>query len=189
MLVQVEEQRFAAQQSQATTLLAVIGVIASIGAGLLAILDGRDFKLPVTVLGQSFSVVLIAVLIVGLFGVVLGLLQAGQSALGIMQRKPDPAPEKLTPFVKDQFPQMLANDQAAASKILLSSMAGQLKVIQEQNEKISVNLKLVASRLARVVISGLVLAILMLAGTGTHPQQIRLVNDDPETAVAVEPTR
>lgn len=189
MLVHVEEQRFAAQQSQATTLLAVIGVISSIGAGLLASLDGRDFKLPVTVLGQSPSLVLVAALVVGFFGVILGLLQAGQSALGIMQQKPDPAPEKLTPFVKDQFPQMLDSDQPAASKILLSSMAGQLKVIQEANEKISVNLRLVASRLARVVISGLVLAILMLAGTGTHPQKVQLVNGDSESAVAVKPTR
>ena len=189
MLVQVEEQRFAAQQSQATTLLAVVGVISSIGAGLLAVLDGRDFKLHVTVFGLSFSLVLIAALVVGFFGVILGLLQAGQSALGIMQQKPDPAPEKLTPFVKDQFPEMLDGDEATVSRTLLSSMAGQLRAVQEANERISVNLKLVASRLARVVISGLALAILMLAGTGTHPQKVQLVNGDRENAVAVKGTR
>jgi predicted ATP-grasp superfamily ATP-dependent carboligase len=75
-LVAAEQARFSALQAQATTIIAAVGVMAGIGATLLAGLQGRRFEAVVLLLGTPVSLVLIAAVLVGILTIT-GLLAAG----------------------------------------------------------------------------------------------------------------
>jgi len=109
-LVQTEEARIAASQSRATALLAVAGVIASVGGGVLAGLDGRDFALPLDVFGEQVSAVLVAACLTGAIAISC-LVWSGILAIGALQERLDPQPQKLTPVVKNSSPRCFPRDR------------------------------------------------------------------------------
>lgn len=156
---------------------------------MFAVFNGRDYKLPVVICGHSVSLVLVAVLLVGFFGVILGLLQAGRSAIGVMQQKSNPSPALQTQLVKDQFPDMVQGDPLFSARVVLSSLAGELKAVQTANKAVSVNLERLSWQLARAVIGGIVVTALMLIGTNGHPREVEIINAQGENVVRVQRDR
>jgi len=170
-LVQTEEARFAAAQSRATTLLAVGGVIAGLGVGVLTGLDGRSFRLPIQIAGVEISIVLVLACVTGVVAIV-SLLWFGTAAMGVLQEKPDPQPQKLVPVVKRQFPGMLGQGAAESTRVLLPLLVHQLEVVQAATEKVDNGLRLSARLLGIAVVAGLVLAVLILFGSTTQEQHV-----------------
>jgi hypothetical protein len=187
-LVSTEEGRFAALQSLATTLLAVIGVVATIGATLLAGLHGRVYELIVSIAGLHVSLVALGAIAVGLLS--LGaLLSSGTVAIGVLRRTPDPAPEMLVAVVGDQFPGMLDDTPEVSGQALLALLAHQLAELQYATRSLRNALRAVVQRLAIATVSGLVLAVILMLGTASTAQDTHLVNTRAKDALAIKAVR
>lgn len=187
-LVSTEEGRFAALQSLATTLLAVIGVVATIGATLLAGLHGRIYELVVSVAGLHISLVAVGAIAVGVLS--LGaLLSSGTVAIGVLRRTPDAAPEILVAVVGDQFPGMLQDAPEVSGQALLALLAHQLAELQYANRSLRNALSAVVQRLAIAVVSGLVLAVIVMLGTASTVQDTHVVNTRAKDALAIKAVR
>jgi hypothetical protein len=187
-LVSTEEGRFAALQSLATTLLAVIGVVATIGATLLAGLHGRIYELVVSVAGLHISLVAVVAIAVGVLS--LGaLLSSGTVAIGVLRRTPDAAPEILVAVVGDQFPGMLQDAPEVSGQALLALLAHQLAELQHANRSLRNALSAVVQRLAIAVVSGLVLAVILMLGTASTVQDTHVVNTRAKDALAIKAVR
>jgi hypothetical protein len=187
-LLSAEEGQLAAVQAQATTLLAVIGVIASIGAAFLGTVVGRDYGLVVRINGYGISAVLLVVMVAGAIAAA-GLLASGLSAIGAMRTQPDPKPEGLLPVVGDQFPAMLEQTAAAAARALLALLRYRLALWQSANERARKGVRLAVVYLGVAIVSGLTLVVLVLAGTTTPPQDAHVTNTTPTSAIAVRAVR
>lgn len=187
-LVSTEEGRFAALQALATTLLAVIGVVATIGATLLAGLHGRAYELIVRVAGLHISLVALGAIAVGALS--LGaLLSSGAVAIGVLRRTPDPAPGMLVAVVGVQFPEMLEDAPEVSGRALLTLLAHQLAELQNANRGLRNALQAVVQRLAIALVSGLVLAVILMLGTASTVQDTHLVNTRPKDALAIKAVR
>jgi hypothetical protein len=187
-LVSTEEGRFAALQSLATTLLAVIGVVATIGATLLAGLHGRIYELVVSVAGLHISLVAVGAIAVGVLS--LGaLLSSGTVAIGVLRRTPDAAPEILVAVVGDQFPGMLQDAPEVSGQALLALLAHQLAELQYANRSLRNARSAVVQRLAIAVVSGLVLAVIVMLGTASTVQDTHVVNTRAKDALAIKAVR
>jgi hypothetical protein len=187
-LVEAEEGRFVALQTQATTILAVIGVVASIGATFLAGFHGHRYEVVVHVLGLSISLVLIAAIVIGSIAIV-GLLVAGVFAIGALRTDPDPARHGLVAVVDAQFPGMLEDRPAQSAHVLLTLFAHQLAVRQKANARVREGLRLAITLLGLAVVSGLALAVLLTAGTASTVQETHLINTTAKAALTVKGVR
>lgn len=167
-LVQIEESRFAAVQTKTTTLLAVVGVVASIGGGLATGLNRPDYAVPV------FALVL-------LFGSIAGgvLLWSGAVALGALKKTPEPEPksEQLMKVIRDRFPPLLDKEPEEAALALLPILAKQHSRVHKASEEVHKAFKQATRGLGLAVLSGLVMALLVVFGTTSKPQEVELVKN------------
>jgi hypothetical protein len=188
MLVQAEEARFSSAQSRATTLLALAGVLATLGGAVLTGLDGRDYELVVNLFGVDVSLVLIAVCVAGALAIG-ALLRGTAIAIGALQKKPDPRPDLLTTVVKDQFPTMLDQEPLDSSRFLLSLLTKRLELVQEAARDVTDAMRTAVRALAVAVVAGLVLSVIVLIGTTAKDHQVYLVKENGENSIAKRGSR
>lgn len=183
--VQAEEARFAASQSRATALLAVAGVIASLGGGVLTGLDGRHYDLSVRVNGAEIPVVLALVIAVGAVAIVT-LLWSGATAIGALREEPESESKSniLASLVKHQFPTWLSEATTQSSGLLLALLAGQRDAVREANTRVNDAIKRAARLLGVAVASGLLLSVILLFGTTAKHRQVYLVKDSGKNSIA-----
>jgi hypothetical protein len=179
-LVEAEDARFAGLQTQATTLLAVIGVIVSVASTLAASFRGRHYKLQVafhSFAGQiSFSVVLVVALALGILSAA-AFLAAGVYAIAAMRTDdPESVRMNLVSVVGRQFPTMLTDSSDTSAQALLALLARQLERRQRANARVSKGLQLTVAMLGVAIGLAAVLAVLLTAGTTSTAQDTHLTN-------------
>jgi hypothetical protein len=186
MLVQTEEARFAASQSRATALLAVAGVIAGIGGGILTGIDGRDFH-SIELGGAEVPIVLAAVLVVGAISIV-ALLSSAAIAIGALRKTPEPESKakELTQILKTQFPSWLDKTAPESAGFLLSLLTGQRERVRTANKQVNMALTQASRRLGIAVASGLILSVIVLFGTSAKDQRVQLVRDGKKAQCPAE---
>ncbi len=167
-LVQIEESRFAAVQTKTTTLLAVVGVVASIGGGLAAGLNGREFAFLV-----SIFAILFGSLAAGM------LLWSGAVALGALKKTPEPTPkaEQLMKVIRDRFPPLLDKEPGEAALALLPILAKQHSRVHKASEEVHKAFKQASRGLGIAVLSGMIMAALVVFGATSKPQEVHLVKN------------
>ncbi len=177
-LVQTEEARFTSSQSRATALLAVAGVIAGLGGGILGGLDNRDYHLQVRIDGIEFSLILVAAVIFGAVAIVT-LLWSGATALGVLRKEPEKESKakELSEILKTQFPTMLDLAPADSARALLSLLSGQHGAIRKINKQTNEALKQAGRLLGIAVAFGLLLSVLVLFGTTARHQKVYVVEE------------
>jgi hypothetical protein len=168
-LVQGERERFTALQSQAIALLAVIGVVATVGAAFLAVFVGRRYEWVVHPWGFKLSLALVFSLVVGLVALT-ELFRSALRMIGALRVEPDPESGELEPIIRQQFPEMLKGGVSKSAQVVLGLLTNQLSRVQLANKAIGRNLRKAVALLASAVLSGLLLAAILLAGTETKDQ-------------------
>jgi hypothetical protein len=168
MMVQGEEARFTATQSRATTLLAVCGVLAGIGATVALHFDGRHFT-P------------IAVMIVGALTLiaVTSLASASIIALGAMRQEIElnMHPMLVTALIAEQFPRLLGESEDQAAKTVLRLLAELHAGAQEANAAINVALWRCGVFLGTAVSTGLVLSAFILVASSPMPHKVHVIEN------------
>jgi len=188
-LVAAEESRLGSQQTQATTVIAAVGVIASVGATLLVGFHGRKYEGPSVVVSRTHvSFVLVAAVFFGFFAV-MGLLTAGFSAVGALRTDLDPERAILPQTLRTLFPDLLGNPPEISARSLLSLLASRLERIQEANARASEGLYIAVTQLGLGLVSGLIVAVVLAIGTTPTVQETRLLNTTAKTALIVKGTR
>lgn len=176
MLVQIEEARFAAVQTKTTTLLAVVGVVAGIGGGLAAGLNGREYP----------ALVIVFMLLAGFLAVGM-LLWSGAVALGALKKTPEPAPKsaQLTKTIRDGFTPLLDKEPEEAALALFPILAKQHSRVQKASEEVHGAFKQASRVLGLAVISGLVVAGLVVLCATSKPQEVQLVKNPKSRSSAL----
>jgi len=184
MLVQTEEARFAASQSRATALLAVTGVIAGIGGGILAGIDGRNFH-TITLGGATIPIVLAAVIAVGAISII-ALLWAGAASIGALRKKPEAESKsrELTEILGSQFPSWLSKAPSESASLLLALLAGQLDRVRKANRQVNDALTQASRMLGIAVASGLILSVIVLFGTSAKEQWLHLAGESKKNSLS-----
>lgn len=174
-LVQIEEGRFAAAQTKTTTLLAVVGVVASIGGGLVVGLNGREYTALVFILMALSGFIATG-----------ALLWSGAIALGALKKTPEPAPksEKLTKVISNGFAPLLDQESEQAALVLLPIIAKQHGRVHKASEEVHEGFKQASRVLSIAVISGLFMALLVVLGATGKPQEVRLVKNPKDQSSA-----
>jgi hypothetical protein len=189
MLVQTEEARFAASQSRATALLAVAGVIAGIGGGILTGIDGRNFH-SIRLGGAEIPIILVAVIVVGAISII-ALLSSAAIAIGALRKTPEPESKakELTQILKTQFPSWLDKTAPESARFLLSLLTGQRERVRTANKQVNTALTRASRRLGIAVASGLALSVIVLFGTSVKNEQVHLVSEGTKSSMPSEDSR
>jgi hypothetical protein len=164
MLVQGEEARFIATQSRATTLLAVGGVLAGIGATVTFHFAEGQFPWPWHPIGLNVSAA--AVVAIALTVAAIGsLIWASAIALGVMRQeiKLETPPELANRLIAKQFPQMLGNDEDQTARVVIGLLADRHLGSQEANEAANGALRRCGIWMGLAVATGLTASVFALA--------------------------
>jgi hypothetical protein len=175
MLVQGEEARFVATQSRATTLLAVGGVLAGIGATIAFRFADRDFPWSWHPLGLTVS--LAAVIAIVLTIVAVGsLIYASVIALGVMRQEIElETPPFLTNLlIATQFPDMVDDSEDQTARTVIGLLAELHSGALEANEAVNAALRRCGIWMGIAVATGLTAGVFALAASspihhGTTP--------------------
>jgi hypothetical protein len=169
MLVQGEEARFIATQSRATTLLAVGGVLAGIGATVSFRFAEREFPWPCHPFGTTISVAAVIAVILAVVAVG-SLIYASVIALGVMRQeiKLKMRPTVVNRLIAVQFPKLLEDDQDQAARIVLGLLADLHRGGQKANSALKEALWRCGVWLGVAVATGLTLGVFALAVGSQH---------------------
>jgi hypothetical protein len=182
--VQIEESRFAAAQARATTLLAVAGVLAGIGAGVLSGLSGREYA-STAIGGNEIPFVYWSVRLLG--GLAIGtLLWSAATALGALKKEPESRrkAEELDNYLNEEALLMLRESPAQAADSLLTLLGGQREHVHASTAKVDEGFKSAARFLGFAVASGLTMVLLVVIGTTSKPQEVHLIERTSERSMA-----
>jgi hypothetical protein len=183
--VQIERERFAGTQAQATALLGMIGLVASIGGGFATAFMSRNYKWPIHTFGQEISLALILAASFGLVALLL-LYEAGLAAIGILRQKADPEDRELVPIVAEEFPKMIEDEEGKSARVLLALLADQLRRTQEVNSRVGRNLKRVAQGLGAGVIVGIIVVVILLVGSAADHHRFFQVKEVKKSTLILE---
>jgi hypothetical protein len=164
LLVQGEEARFTATQSHATTLLAVCGVLAGIGATVAFRFAGRSFPWTSHPLGITVSMA--AVIAIALTVVAFGsLILASVIVLGVMRQEIEleTPPASVNLMIATQFPEMVGDDEGETARSVINLLAQLHLGAQEANEAINRALRSCGIWMGLAVAAGLAVGVFALA--------------------------
>lgn len=184
-LTQIEEARFAATQARITTLLAVSGVLAGLGGGMLGGITGQSF-VSSALSGKDGVVVCLLVLLTGSISVG-ALVWSAATAIGALKVPPEEKSKaaRLDRFLKSEVSSLIEDSPKQVARALVAQLAGQRDLVREATDKVDEAFKEATRLLGIAVASGLALSLVLLLAASDAPQEIRLVRSENQSTPAI----
>jgi hypothetical protein len=175
-MAQSEEARLAAAQSRATALLAVAGVLAGLGSGLLARIDGRDYA-SAAIAGSEIPLVQGLVIASGVIAIST-LLWSAASVVGALRTAPEPESqaEELDRFLENDVKTMLAETPSQAAESVIAMLAEQRLLIRIAGKEVDEAFERAIRMLGIALLFGLLLATIVVLATSEKPRQVHLAD-------------